>query len=742
LKIWRFVAGAMLAVGFCAAASAQQTKSQLNSYNNTFIISNGVGAITAATLHPLLGNMINASCTIADAANCPLSAMGGSTPGGLIYGGASSWLALPAGSAGQVLTSTGTSAPTWSPSGSSTYNINTTGGVVCHGVTVVSAAFQTAINAAAAAAETAIWTGTCVVSNISIPSNLTLYGSGQTTAKLLRPPSDATSNPVLSASSATGFQLGDFTVDGNSGNETNASDDIFITASGQFIIRNVTVKNAKLSGTDGEGIHIIDTTDGVNNTASLLNNVTGIGNGMDTIGLAYSAATVNNLTIDGLYSHGGVGVFVSYTPGTKHTIQNLKLTNFTVDCAGANVIGVELAGYVQSIVGGQSLFSYLYNAVWKSSISNGTIENCGGYGLLAQIEDSSVVGVHTINSGFTSPWAGILLAGYQLTATSNTVDWVGTYGIEAGGCVQCTISNNVVFGTTANPPATSFGIHVGGAIDTIVSDNEIAPANSSNSFGIQGAAYDGADTTHGFDWQGGGLTIANNRISCINSGACVGIQLSMSATLSNNNVLTATRSLAYELYSAAISFSGKNTIGLAAGISDSVASAATMQIPDDSQSVFVTGTTTVNNILTYSQAAVGDGVAGFNMTAGGSGYTSAPTATFTGGSCTIAPVAQMFIDAAGVVTGGQMSTFGTCTSTPTGMSFSGGGGTGAAATPFGISLLEEGKQIMIVPASGFTLTQNAGGFGSVFNRSVANLVTGANSSYLYTNVNGNWTQNQ
>src|SRR6185312_11508191 len=161
----------MLAAGFCAAASAQQTKSQLNSYNNTFIISNGVGAITAATLHPLLGNMINASCTIADAANCPLSAMSGSTPGGLIYGGASSWLALPAGSPGQVLTSTGTSAPTWSPSGSSTYNINTQGGVVCDGVTIVSAAFQTAINAAAAAAETAIWTGTCVVSNISIPSN-------------------------------------------------------------------------------------------------------------------------------------------------------------------------------------------------------------------------------------------------------------------------------------------------------------------------------------------------------------------------------------------------------------------------------------------------------------------------------------------------------------------------------------------------------------------------------------------
>jgi hypothetical protein len=71
----------MLAICACAHAEAQQTKAQMNTYNNTVIVPNGTGAITAANLHPLLQNMINSSCTIADPVNCPISALSGLAAG-------------------------------------------------------------------------------------------------------------------------------------------------------------------------------------------------------------------------------------------------------------------------------------------------------------------------------------------------------------------------------------------------------------------------------------------------------------------------------------------------------------------------------------------------------------------------------------------------------------------------------------------------------------------------------------
>jgi hypothetical protein len=87
LKIWRLIAGVLLAVSTCAPALSQQTKAQLNAQNNAVIVTNGVGAITAANLHPIIQNMINAACTIADPINCPITALtGATTPGAPLIG--------------------------------------------------------------------------------------------------------------------------------------------------------------------------------------------------------------------------------------------------------------------------------------------------------------------------------------------------------------------------------------------------------------------------------------------------------------------------------------------------------------------------------------------------------------------------------------------------------------------------------------------------------------------------------
>jgi len=88
--------------------------------------------------------------------------------------------------------------------------------------------------------------------------------------------------------------------------------------------------------------------------------------------------------------------------------------------------------------------------------------------------------------------------------------------------------------------------------------------------------------------------------------------------------------------------------------------------------------------LTLGNGATGLWVSSYTITNPGSGYTSAPTVTFSGGGCTAEPAATSIISG-GQVTGLSFTGYSShyqgfgCTSVPT-IAFSGGGGTGAAAT--------------------------------------------------------------
>lgn len=86
MKIWRFIAGFLLAANLCAPVYAQDTRAQMNTLNNTVIVPNGVGAITASNLNPLLGVLINGMCTIADQNNCPVSSLAGGPLGYVLTG--------------------------------------------------------------------------------------------------------------------------------------------------------------------------------------------------------------------------------------------------------------------------------------------------------------------------------------------------------------------------------------------------------------------------------------------------------------------------------------------------------------------------------------------------------------------------------------------------------------------------------------------------------------------------------
>ena len=112
----------------------------------------------------------------------------------------------------------------------------------------------------------------------------------------------------------------------------------------------------------------------------------------------------------------------------------------------------------------------------------------------------------------------------------------------------------------------------------------------------------------------------------------------------------------------------------------------------------IQGSTSVTSGNAYSGYTVGDlifarpatgflnRITGATITAAGTGYTSAPTVTFSGGGAFSAATGTATISGGGV-TGITITNAGTLyTSAPT-IAFSGGGGSGAAATATGLALI-------------------------------------------------------
>jgi hypothetical protein len=92
-----------------------------------------------------------------------------------------------------------------------------------------------------------------------------------------------------------------------------------------------------------------------------------------------------------------------------------------------------------------------------------------------------------------------------------------------------------------------------------------------------------------------------------------------------------------------------------------------------------------NGIEQYTYGPTGGGVTGGIVTAGGSGYTSAPTVSITGGGGTGATAVATVNG--GLVSQIAMTNIGTGYTSPPTIGFTGGGGTGAAATSTILSTL-------------------------------------------------------
>jgi hypothetical protein len=106
------------------------------------------------------------------------------------------------------------------------------------------------------------------------------------------------------------------------------------------------------------------------------------------------------------------------------------------------------------------------------------------------------------------------------------------------------------------------------------------------------------------------------------------------------------------------------------------------------QGVFTNGSTAGTAFFQWAQGNAQNNVNSATISNGGTGYTTPPTISFTGGACTTAPAATATVTG-GLVNSITVNTLGVCTVAPT-IVFTGGAGSGAVATlNLGVTILKD-----------------------------------------------------
>jgi hypothetical protein len=385
----------------------------------------------------------------------------------------------------------------------------------------------------------------------------------------------------------------------------------------------------------------------VNSTADILNPPAGV----VTLRSAIQAANTNadatntiNLTVAGTYA--------ITLPGTPGEVDNaagefaIFSTNLTTGTAKTNLNMVNTSGGNVTVDGGH--LSRVFDV--NPSLQIGAVNiTAGGSGF-----DT------TSGIAFSAP---TLAGGIQAT---------GTLVVSGGAVLGVTITNPGTGYTVSAPPTISFtGPGMNAAGNIVLSSPSIAV--SLQGFTIQNGLAQPGDLAAG---TGGGIRIVGNAVPTLTN-----------MVVTNNSASADGGGIAMENSSAGTDFLGGGTRWLLtinnSTISNNHAGDAGGGVDTDgSGSVDINAGTVISGNTDINQGAgvyldgIGNAVTGVMVTAGGSGYTSAPLVNFGGPGTGAAGFATI---AGGTVTGVTITNSGTGYTTAPTVTFVGGGGTGATA---------------------------------------------------------------
>lgn len=459
---------------------------------------------------------------------------------------------------------------------------------------------------------------------------------------------------------------------------------------------------------------------------------------------AYGNATgINCQAADGLtisachvHDNSGTGIAVDYV-NSAHTIKSRLSTIIGNQCWN-NYIGIVVGDYASAYAIPATITNQTANGM-LSVISGNICHNNAEYGIVAQGYNLLVQGNLVYNNGGTNLGNGGILANcYASTITGNVVSNHLGFGIDAGAANFTLISDNLV--TTSR-----IGINAGGAQEPRVTGNSIIAASyygiviynnetdaGGNPIGVPCIGCSITENVIDIPAAGGGILLIDGpqqvQVSRNNFITTSGADLSL-CLLPLTDSVTISDNLLNGLPSANYGTPYASPSGPFAGL-------YTLLYPDFTDAVSISGVTLpIQSIRSANANNYSAYVTFLKLTAGGSGYTSAPTVTISGGGGTGA-TAQAYVTN-GTVLGFRMLSLGSgYTSTPT-VTLSGGGGSGAAAAAVVGIPVSTGRRLRVfstVPVQWAV----SGSRPAQMTPSGTTITTPANSEITWLGIQGGW----
>jgi hypothetical protein len=396
-----------------------------------------------------------------------------------------------------------------------------------------------------------------------------------------------------------------------------------------------------------------------------------------------SCLAADGLTVSACHLHDNTtaGLYVDYID-PAHVIKS-RLTTIVGNQCWNNEIGIVVGDYATSYAVPASITNQTADAAICLIASNICHDNTE-YGIVSQGYNILVHGNIVYNNGGSNPNnGGILANSWASSITDNIVTSHQGFGIDAGAANFTLISGNLV--TTSR-----IGINAGGAQEPRVTGNSIANTsyyaiviynNETNAggspIGVPSVDVSITENTIDMPLGGGGILLLdgpqNVQVARNNFITAPGGDISL-CLLPRTNSMTIEGNLLNGSPVTFLSnpyvpgtgnFSGLNSL-LFPDVIDGIS------IQSNSGAVQSLRSLNANNYDDYVTFVI--------LTAGGSGYTSAPAVSFSGGGGSGATAVAYITD--GVVIGFRMVGLGSgYTSAPT-VTLSGGGGSGAAAVAF------------------------------------------------------------
>lgn len=601
-------------------------------------------------------------------------------------------------------------------------------GVVADGVTDDTTNLQTAINTAAAAGRVLMLpAGTILIDNISVPSASRIVGEG-VNKTIIKRKNNATTNNFISYTNALYTTLEFLSVDGNKANQTVAAHNISFVGCRDNLINNVFSYSAKqVSSSYGCGICIQDGANDTSGTITRIVNCNIYSNDGD--GIYINKDWLVQVRGCRILANGGSGISVinNVYPPVAFVQNYITITeNY---CAANTAAGIRFVGFYTGGVAGKPIYGASTPPQIGCIISNNTCYLNSQYGIAFQGGWSTITGNVCSKNGTTAAHGGILCNSWNVTVTGNSLYDNAYYGIDGGGSSACVFSNNTISYNGVTSGLGSTGLNLGAATSCVASGN-VFEGNTGTQITCFG--YDGDSTTL-FEFRGSGVKICDN-VMYLGSGQN-GIYVARSHAgniLLTNNLINNSAGLqgvVLETDLTAIVRQNGNVDNVA-GTIPTIASAATLIVPDVGEQFIVSGSTGITNIYTRTQNDNDGKIANVVVTSGGSGYVTAPTVSFTGGGGSGA-AGTAYLGNSGVVAGVLMTNKGSGYTSAPSVSFS--SGAAAATASLGVSNFA-GRVITLLFTGTLTVTDG----GNL--RLAGNLNAVANTTLTLRGYAGTWVE--